>query len=241
MSVSQILKTQIGQVPAGTTFNYDELDLNAKDYIAAAKTMERLIKEGVIKRLSNGIFYKPRMTVFGELQPSEEELIKPYIFEKKKRIAYITGTALYNQMGLTTQVPKTIKIASSRKRFSYSNDILNIKSTLSYVAVSDENYKFLEILDAIKDFNKIQDISMENGIQILKNILYKLNEKDLKTLVAYSLFYPPKARAFLGALLEIIGSDVGLDTLKKSLNPLSYYYIGIEQKFLPSKENWHIK
>lgn len=241
MSVSQILKTQIGQFPTGTTFNYDELDINAKDYVAAAKTMERLIKVGVIKRLSNGIFYKPRMTVFGELKPSEEELIKPYIFKKKKRIAYITGTALYNQMGLTTQVPKTIKIASSRKRFSYSNEILNIKSTLSYVAVSDENYKFLEILDAIKDFNKIQDLSMENGIQILKNILYNLNEKDLKTLVACSLFYPPKARAFLGALLEIIGSDVGLDTLKKSLNPLSYYYIRIEQKFLPSKENWHIK
>ena len=97
------------------------------------------------------------------------------------------------------------------------------------------------MLNAIKDFNKIQDLSMENGIQILKNILYNLNEKDLKTLVACSLFYPPKARAFLGALLEIIGSDVGLDTLKKSLNPLSYYYIRIEQKFLPSKENWHIK
>ncbi len=61
-------------------------------------------KKEKIKRLSKGIFYKPEQSVFGELKPSDVEVINTYLFQNGKRIAYLTGTYLYNQMNLTTQV-----------------------------------------------------------------------------------------------------------------------------------------
>ena len=56
--------------------------LVADKIIAAAKAIERLIAKGVAKRVSNGVFYKPKKSVFGELKPSEDELLKQYLFEK---------------------------------------------------------------------------------------------------------------------------------------------------------------
>jgi len=53
------------------------LDLKPKEFCAAAKAMERLIAKDAIKRISPGLFYKPKKIVFGEFKPSEEELLKP--------------------------------------------------------------------------------------------------------------------------------------------------------------------
>lgn len=115
MKVSKKIKEAIKKLPVGTTFKYQELNISNDEYGAAAKAIERLIAEKKFKRISTGVFYKPKKTVFGELKPGEEDLLRPYLFVINNRIAYITGTALYNRMGLTTQVPKDIKVASKAK------------------------------------------------------------------------------------------------------------------------------
>jgi hypothetical protein len=83
-------------MPVGTAFKYQQLGISNKEYGAAAKAIERLITPKKIKRISTGIFYKPPKTLFGMLQPEEEKLLRPYLFIGDTRIAYITGTALYN-------------------------------------------------------------------------------------------------------------------------------------------------
>ena len=55
------------------------------------------------------------------------------------------------------------------------------------------------------------------------------------------LAYPPRVRAFLGALLENIKTETGLTVLKTSLNPVSEYDYGIDKKQLPNMKNWNIK
>jgi hypothetical protein len=110
MTISKKTEDKVKNLPIGTTFTYQTLFVKADEYAATAKALERLIKKGLIKRVSTGVFYKPKQTIFGELMPREEELLKNYLFENGKRIAYITGLSLYNKLGLTTQVPKTIKI-----------------------------------------------------------------------------------------------------------------------------------
>src|SRR5690606_28656170 len=114
-------------MPEGTTFKYQQLGITATEYSAAAKALERLIEKDLIKRITTGVFYKPKKSIFGELRPSETEIIKPYLYERGKRIAYITGTALYNNMGLTTQVPKNVKVASRCKRIYINSGIIKAK------------------------------------------------------------------------------------------------------------------
>ena len=65
-------------MPEGTTFRYQELKIPTENYNAAAKALERCIRNELIKRVSIGVFYKPVKSIFGELKPKEEELIKQY-------------------------------------------------------------------------------------------------------------------------------------------------------------------
>ncbi|RLB93121.1 MAG: hypothetical protein DRH26_04640, partial [Deltaproteobacteria bacterium] len=217
--------------------------VSRNEYGAAAKTLSRLVKEKAIKRLSTGIFYKPKTTVFGELGPSESEQLRPYLFNGKKRIAYVTGAALFNRLSLTTQVPKDIDLASRTKRPVSKVGNIKVRFVKSYADVNNKNYNLLGILDALKDFKRIPDINKETAIKRIKAIIAELTGREKKDLVKYALDYPPRVRAFLGALLESIEIEQRetLVTLKQSLNPLSSYTIGLAQDILQNSKSWCIE
>lgn len=241
MKIAQKIEKQINKLRKGTTFKYQQFSIEKNEFSAAAKAIERLIEKGVIKRVSTGVFYKPKQTIFGGLMPNEEELLKTYLFENNKRIAYVTGTSLYNKMGLTTQVPRNIKIASRDKRITVSVGNIKGNPVKSYVDVTDKNYHLLGILDALKDFKKIPDLDQNAGIKIISKQLKSLSLKELKELIEYALSYPPRVRAFLGAILEAIDTDLELVTLKDSLNPLSEYDLGIREELLSTVVKWNIR
>lgn len=241
MKISKKIRETINTLPAGTTFKYRELDISNNEYGAATKTIERLIAEKTIKRISTGVFYKPKKTVFGELKPGEEDLLRPYLFIGNNRIAYITGTALYNRMGLTSQVPKDIKVASKVKEIRTRIGNINVRRVKSYIDVTSMNYHLLEILDALKDFKQIPDLDRKAAIKLLIAAITSLKKKELLRLLQYANEYPPRTRAFIGALLEKINMDLDLDYLKQSLNPLTEYKLGIIPDILSTAEKWNIK
>jgi len=239
MNIAKNITEKIKTIEEGKTFTYKDLAIEKSAYPATAKKIERLIKKGIIKRISTGVFYKPKQTVFGELRPDEEKIITPYLFHNGKRIAYITGLLLYNKMGLTTQIPKEISIASNKKRIYISKGNIKANAVKSYVEVTDENYKLLELLDAIKDFKKIPDLDKKSAIKILTNEIYELDNLQKNELIKIALEYPPRTRALLGAILENLGENT--IKLEESLNPLSEYKIGISKEILPTIEKWNIK
>jgi predicted transcriptional regulator of viral defense system len=240
MKVAEKVERKINRMPDGTTFKYQQLGIAQSEYSAAAKAIERLIKKGMIKRVSTGVFYKPKQSVFGELRPREEELLKPYLFKNGKRIAYITGGSLYNRMGLTSQVPKTIKVASKIKRVTTKIGKTRVKPVKSYVDVTNENYYLLEILDALKDFKAIPDLDKKSAIALLKNKMRKLSDNDRSKMIRYALKYPPRATALLGAILESTKKKIDLESLKTNLNPLTTYKLGIKKETLPTAPEWKI-
>lgn len=240
MSVSEKIRKKVKKIPCGTTFTYKDLSIERTEFAAASKAVERLIGEGVFKRISSGVFYKPEVTVFGELKPSEEELLKSYLFDNGKRIAYITGVSLYNKMGLTTQVPKLIKIACKNKRITASIKGIDIKPVKSYVDVNGDNYYLLEVLDAIKDFKIIPDVDKKAALSILKRRIDSFSIKETGNLIKYALLYPPRTRAMLGAIFESLGKLEYLEKLQSSLNPFSRYNFEIKA-LLSTAENWGIR
>ncbi len=242
MNIAREIEKQINSFENGNTFTYKDLDIKKEEYSATTKIIERLIKKGKIKRISTGVFYKPKQTIFGELKPDEEKIITPYLFKKNgKRIAYITGLLLYNKMGLTTQIPKNISIASTKKRIYISKGNIKASAVRSYVDVTDKNYKLLELLDAIKDFKRIPDLDKKSAIKILQSKIVELNNKQKNELIKIGLEYPPRVRAFLGALIEDINNKISVKSLSDSLNPLSEYNLGITKNILPTAEKWNIK
>lgn len=241
MKITEKIAERLNRLGEGVTFRYQELGISPGEYNAAAKALERLLRKGVIKRISKGIFYKPRQSRFGELKPEESELLKPYLFKNNKRIAYVTGTSLYNSMGLTTQVPKTIKVAGKTNRVITNLGKISIKPVKSYTEINNDNYYLLGILDALKDFKTIPDFDKNSAVRNIREIIKKLNAKDKNRLITYALKYPPRVRAFLGALLTGLVMDQDTERLKKTLNPFTTYTLGINPGILPAASEWYIR
>ncbi|MCF0061330.1 DUF6088 family protein [Dyadobacter chenwenxiniae] len=239
--LSATIQEQIKAIPDDTSFGYGQLTIPARQYQSAAKVLERLQKKGLIRKLSKGIFYKPKKTIFGEKKPGEEQILKPYLYRDSQRIAYITGTYLYNQMGLTTQVPAIIQIASRDRRIFINRGTIQATAVKSYVDVSEDNYRLLGLLDALKDMKDIADLDLQAAIEIVTNQIRQLTKGELTEIVGYALKYPPRVRALLGAILSVMGKAAIAKILKESLNPLTVFKLGINDRLLPSAPEWNIQ
>ncbi len=241
MSLTAQIRTQIAQFALGKSFGYADLGIAKKDYATAAKALERLQKTGSIRKIAKGVFYKPEQSIFGELQPNYQEQLRPYLYANGTRTAYITGVWLYNRLGLTTQVPYRIKIASYQKRISLDRGMLKASAVKSYAEVTEENYEVLGLLDAFKDIKNIPDCSAKQALFRLKTIVRELSTTELQNLTSYALYYPPRVRALVGAVLaqlEVLSQEISL--LKESLNPLTKFKLGFDEEDLENPQNWNI-
>ncbi|AFK05710.1 hypothetical protein Emtol_0083 (plasmid) [Emticicia oligotrophica DSM 17448] len=242
MKVAEQIREQIKNIPESQPFGYDALGIAPEDFFTAAKALERLVKKGTIKKVSKGVFYKPKMTIMGPLGPDYNAILNDFLYKNKKRVGYITGGVLYNQLNLTTQNYFRTKIATNRSRKKIEMGWLKTSTVKSYVEITEENYQLLGILDAIKDIKNIADTSTTKAIKILAGKLVNFEKPAIQGLLNYALQYPPRVRALLGAIIEDKFANVfDLETLRKSLNPTTTYKISIKKTDLPTIENWNIK
>ena len=81
------------------------------------KLMSIFEKEGIITRISKGVYVKARKTRFGILYPSAFELVTE-IAKRDKAVIIPTGVTAANRLGFSTQVPMNtsfLTTGSSRK------------------------------------------------------------------------------------------------------------------------------
>ncbi len=240
MNCTASIKTKVARINTGEVFTYDTLSIAQNEFSAAAKALSRLVADGVIRRYKKGVFYKPQQTAFGELEPREDELLKKYLFKNDSQVAYITGVRLYNEFGLTTQISNVVRLASRDKVIKTKVGNLVVKPARSYVPVTEKNVPLLQLLDVIKDFKNIPDMDKNKGAIFLKERIEKLPETDKNKLIDFAKAYPPKVRALLGAILEVLSLNELSTSLKQSINFLSSFKFGISESTLPTLSNWNI-
>jgi len=241
MKVAEQIRNTLERIPESQPFGYADLGIDTADFYSAAKAIERLQKKGIIKKVSKGVFYIPRKTVFGELGPDINGILERYLFEDGKRVAYETGFSLYNRLGLTTQMAFKIKVATKKNPIKINIGSLQVSSVKSYVDVTDQNYQLLGFLDALKDVKRIPDCSVSQAVKRMSFLIKDLTLKEKNEIIQYALFYPARVRALLGAIIENMNLKLNLDELKNSLNPLTKINLTIKENELPTIKNWNIE
>ena len=64
--------------------------------------LDELVQEGTLQKLSQGLYYYPEVTVFGETPPEEEVLVRSFLKDKR---FLVTSLNAYNTLGVgTTQL-----------------------------------------------------------------------------------------------------------------------------------------
>ncbi|QKG55018.1 DUF6088 family protein [Hymenobacter sp. BRD67] len=111
-SIMQRIRQQVEAFPAGELLTYASLVTEPAQFGAVAAALSRLSRQGVLKRYAKGQYYRPQTSRFGVLQPSEGAVLRTLTSAGGDVVAYPAGVSLYNQLGLTTQVPATTTVAT---------------------------------------------------------------------------------------------------------------------------------
>lgn len=240
MTVMSKVKEKVNQMDEGQLFTYDDVGLINKDSYALSKALSRLVNNGTIERLRKGIFYKPKKTKFGELKPTEKQILKLVLSDRIDSSGYITGLIVYNNLGLTPQIPNEVVIATPNPKKAEKIGKLKIRYVKGIVPKLESDIEKLQILDTLKNFKRIPDRNDELFVKLLKKKIGNYSDEDLSRLIDLSEKYNPGTRALLGAILELIEHDKLSAKIKSALNSLTKYKLGISEKALTNKQNWNI-
>lgn len=239
MRIKPLVEKEITQFEPGKVFTYRDLTPFISNPETTVKAIGRLVENGDIKRFAKGQFYRPKQGLFGEMKLSDTEKLKIFLYQDGKRKGYVTGTSLYNRLGLTTQVPRTITIASDKSPQRKDLGTVEVKLVKAKAPVTESNREYLEILDVLSDIKKIPDSSPSTVIKVIANKLKGFKKDDLYELINLARFYSPVTRALLGLLTEKMNKGLAAN-LKKQLNPTTHYNIGLDN-YCDNASKWNIK
>lgn len=241
MTVAQTVQDSVNNMPAGRIFGYQALPGYAKSPGAVIKAVGRLVENKKLARISKGRFYVPESGLLGERRPSDSELIRSVLYKDGRLRGYVTGTALYHQLGLTTQVPRTIRVAVNGGYQIKDLGRIRIKTVATRIPVKKEDVRLLQYLDVLKDIKKIPDSEIDLCLKIMRGYISKLSAREKYRLATLALdYYSPQARALTGLLLTSLGWSATAK-LALSLNPTTLYKLNLDVNQWPLAGEWNIR
>ena len=238
MSTYSEIKENINKIEKGKIVNINNFFNDKSSKKAVLKSFERLVKLGKLKRAERGVYYIPKESIFGELPLSKDELLKKYLYDGDKVIAYLSGNNLFNKYGLTTQIANEIEITTNKRKNPKKSGNLTIKFNYNEAPINKENIKYLEILDILKNIKYILDTDIKESYRIIKKIILKFSDDELAELIELAnRYYPARVIALLGSIIEN-EKNIEINKLKEKLNKNTRFNLGLD---LPSLKEWRIR
>jgi hypothetical protein len=141
-------------------------DINYADFSRSRcqEELEKLVNNGELKRFDDGVYYFSEKTPWGtdSMIDSERVIQRRFISHNNDIYGYKTGFTLWNESGLSTQVPNFIEIATNNE----SELIRNIKIGCQRVRtrkprtkITKENVYTLQFLDLMTVMQPMRETS----------------------------------------------------------------------------------
>ena len=85
-------------------------DFRDLPFTAVAQALSRLTRQGMLERLSKGVYYRARQTTFGKSRPNPAAIQK---LASRRKTVFPSGIAAANLLGFTTQTARRGEVATS--------------------------------------------------------------------------------------------------------------------------------
>lgn len=171
-----------------------ELPGKSKDYLR--QEMKKLVDEGKLERLYNGVYYLPYVTILGTKgKISVDKYIeKKYLETDGKASGYITGLQMANKYGFTTQNPACYEVCSNEASTKQRKQEIDGNTIVVYKPVADineENKAALQFLDLMLVIDKYSEISGAELVNKLKKYVETVGI-DFSIVKKYLPLYPDR-------------------------------------------------
>lgn len=172
----------------------NELPGEAKDYLR--QEMKRLVDEGRLERLYNGVYYLSYVTILGTKGKIsiDKYIDKKYLSVGGKASGYITGLQLANQYGFTTQNPACYEICSNEATTKQRKQSIDGSTIVVYkpvTEVTEKNRSSLQFLDLMSVIDRYSEVPGSELVSKLRRYV-DMVKVDFSLVKAYLPLYPDK-------------------------------------------------
>ena len=155
-----------------------------------------LVKEGTLKKLSQGLYAYPKETSFGEAPPEDTQLVQSFLKDDR---FLITSPNVYNSLGVGSTQLYNKKVVYNHKRhgeFKLGNRVFDFK--IKHHFPNKLTLEFL-LVDLV---NNLDSLAEEKGM-LLKNIQQKISQMEVRKLQNYvSVYGNVKTKKLFAQLLN---------------------------------------
>lgn len=200
MTSTQMVSQAIEQIPE------NELIFASKLYIqqlsnevtesAYYKTLERLCKAGELCKIAKGTYYRPRVSKYGIVPPSQKEIVSAFTEPDK---GTVVGYSLYNRLKLTTQVSKNVEVFSSALEQQTKN-ISNVLLQFCNLVYTPEVKGMIHMMEVLQNFSEIQDLDYTQFIKFSEQFSSSYSD-EVFAQVCQEMKYQKKTISFLRNIL----------------------------------------
>jgi hypothetical protein len=222
------------RVSAGGERHWKHSDFADLPPTAVAMALSRLTREGVLRRVGKGVYYRPRQTSLGPSIPAASSVASQTL----GAALHPAGLNAANVLGLSTQNPGRGEYATPAPAppTALRGSIVHTGRPPARAGLSAEDGAILETL---RERARYSDLSPEKTAARLKRLL--ADEGRFATLAKAAMSEPLRVRAILGAIgEELTTPERTLAQLHKSLNPLSRFDFGPLRSLRYAKQ-WQAK
>lgn len=171
-----------------------ELPGDSRDYVR--QEMKKLVDDGKLERLFNGVYYLSYTTILGTKgkMSIDKYVDKKFIKSNGRVTGYITGIQLANMYGFTTQTPACIEVCSNEATTKQRKLCIDGRNLIVYKPITEitkENQAALQFLDLMTTIDKYSEISGDLLSMKLKEFVNILNV-DFSIVKRYIALFPDR-------------------------------------------------
>lgn len=177
----------------GQVYRRDEL---AKWSKSVDRHLYVLVEEETLQKLSQGLYYYPKLSVFGKTPSDEGILIRSFLKDDR---FLLTSPRSYNSLGVGTSQLYNERIVYNHKRhgeFKLGNRKFSFRMKPHFPNKVTKEFLLIDLV------NNLETLA-EDPTEVLKNIALKVHTMDTKKLQRYvSQYGNAKAKKILIPLLD---------------------------------------
>lgn len=169
-----------------------ELPGNSRDYVR--QEMKKLVDEGKLERLYNGVYYLSYTTILGTKGKISVDKYVDKKYLNNKSNGYITGLQLANLYGFTTQNPSCIEVCSNEATTKQRKLSIDGRDLIVYkpvTKINDENASTLQFLDLMTTIDKYSEVTGDEFKNKLNNYVEK-EKVDFSLVKKYLALFPDR-------------------------------------------------
>ncbi|RKS03079.1 DUF6088 family protein [Flavobacterium sp. 102] len=137
--------------------------------------LEELVQEGTLQKLSQGVYFYPELTVFGEAPPEEEVLVRSFLKDTR---FLLTSFNAYNALGVgTTQLYNTKTVYNHKRHgeFKLGGVTFTFKRKPHFPLKATPEFLLVDLLNNL-------DQLAEDPNEVVSRVCFKAKTMDAKKL-----------------------------------------------------------